>query len=112
MAQLAAGGLDQRITLERVERESDGGGGWSETWVKVADLWGRVEPLTGAEKMAAQQAQSTVSYRVTIRWREGLDAALRLRWRGRVFNVLAVGDAGPRVQHVVLDCEVAGVADG
>ncbi len=104
-----AGDLDQRVTIERPERAPDGGGGHTVTWEPVATVWAAVEPLSGRERLQAQQVQSAVTYRIRIRRRADITAGMRVVWCGQVTNIRACPDPGPRAAFMTLDCE-AGVA--
>jgi SPP1 family predicted phage head-tail adaptor len=108
VARMHSGQLNQPVSLSQVQRVSDGGGGWEETWVFLADVWAKVEAATGDEKLAAGQVQSNLEYHVTIRWREGLDGTLSVVWRGKRLNVLFVADEGPQAVFVRLDCSTEG----
>lgn len=50
----------------------------SRRWEEVATVWGAIEPLSAREFIAAQAVQSHIVARITIRYRDGLDAAMRL----------------------------------
>lgn len=47
-------------------------------WSEVATVWAAVEPLSAREFIAAQAVQSQIVARITVRYRDGLDGALRL----------------------------------
>lgn len=105
-----AGMLNQRITVQGVVRISDGGGGYEETWANIVTCWAQVQPLAGLERLTAAQQESTTDYRVTIRWREGLTAEMRVLWRGYRLDVNAIADAGPQAGFIALDCRSMGAA--
>lgn len=50
----------------------------SQQWVEVATVPAAFEPLSAREFIAAQAGQSKVSVRIVIRYRDGLNAAMRL----------------------------------
>lgn len=100
-----AGDLNQRVRLEKVEQVEDGGGGWVDSWVPAAPpLWAEVLPLNGVERLQAEQVASQVSYRVALRWRPDITNHMRIIWRGRVLEIVAVADAGPAA-FLELDCK-------
>lgn len=103
-----AGGLDQRVTFER-SGTIPGPGGDVAGWTPVATVWAAVWPVSGRERLAAGREEGATLYRVKVRRRNGLDAGMRILWRGLVLNVRAVPDPGPRAAFLVLDAE-AGVA--
>ena len=93
-----AGRMDTRITLQRPETGTDAWGQPIEGWGLIASTWAAVEPLQGREYIAAQAAQSEVTYRLTTRWLSGVDASCRvLLDDGRVLGIVAVIDL--RNQH-------------
>jgi SPP1 family predicted phage head-tail adaptor len=97
------GALDQRLTLESPSRASDGGGGAVVTWVEVAEVWAAVRPISGDERLRADQVAGRVTHSVTIRRRD-VTPAMRLRSGSRVLDIVAVLDA-PRASRLRCLCE-------
>lgn len=109
---LAAGLLDQRITLQQRVDSVNGFGENVPTWSDVATVWASADPKRGREFFAAaqQQAESPVMFR--IRWRDDVHERMRVLWRGRPMEIAAppVEPYGGR-EALELYC-VAGVRDG
>ncbi len=89
MARIAAGKLDQQITIQRpVEANFDGD--VRETWETVyADIWASVEPLSGREFRAAGEPRAELTHTVQIRYRTGLDSRCRITWGGKTLQLIA-----------------------
>lgn len=87
-----AGKLRHRVTIQELVRADDGYGGITETWQDVATVWAAVEPLRGSERYRAQQVQSELAYKVTMRYRAGIKPQMRLVYGGRVLEIEAVID--------------------
>jgi SPP1 family predicted phage head-tail adaptor len=102
---MSIGSLDRRLVIEREELAADGAGGFSASWVELATVWGRLEPLGGRERLHGLQLESAVSHRVTLRRRDDVTAAMRLSCEGRVFNIRAVLRGGARQPLMALLCE-------
>jgi len=87
---LAAGRLRHRITIQSpVTRQDPTSGTVSTRWKDFAsDVPAAIEPLSVREFIASQQMQSAVSARITIRYRTGLTAQMRILHpsTGRIFN--------------------------
>jgi SPP1 family predicted phage head-tail adaptor len=98
---MAAGELDQRITLQSLALVSDGGGGSTETWSNVAILWAKVVPMSGRERLHADQLESPANYRVTIRRRTDITAGKR-----KPLNIRFDGFNSPREQYMTFDAEM------
>lgn len=47
-------------------------------WAEVATVWAAIEPLSAREFIQSAAMQSQVTARITIRQRDGLNAAMRL----------------------------------
>jgi SPP1 family predicted phage head-tail adaptor len=90
------GALDQRLTLESPSRAPDAGGGAIVTWQAVADVWASVSPITGDERLRADQVGGRVTHTVVIRRRSGVTPNMRFRSDTRILEIVAVLDAPPR----------------
>ena len=99
------GALRHRLDLERVVRTPDGGGGVSESWVVEATVWGAVRPLTGSEAVEADRIAGTQRVEITIRYRAGVDPAMRFRKESRVFHILSVENIVERNVWIRALCE-------
>lgn len=87
---IRAGRLNKRVTLQTNTPVSDGGGGFTDAWADTATLWAEIEELTGTEGYEAQQTASTLSHRVTIRYRTSVTPQQRLTYGSRVLKINAV----------------------
>lgn len=78
---LQAGRLRNRAVLQRprASDERDSTGQPLSPWVDVADVWVAIEPLSARDSFAAQQAQSTVSHRLTMRYC-AVETSWRVKW--------------------------------
>jgi SPP1 family predicted phage head-tail adaptor len=85
---MRAGKLRHRVTLQQPGHSQDPQTGeMLPGWQNVATLWASVEPLSAREFIAAQAGQSEITARVTIRYRPGIDATMRILHRGQVYNI-------------------------
>ena len=105
MSALHAGALRRRLSLEAPQQTIDEAGDAVVTWVEVARLWGALAALSGRERIEGARAEQAISHRVTMRWREGVTAAMRLRLGLRIFDIRAVRDPDEGRRVLSLDCE-------
>jgi SPP1 family predicted phage head-tail adaptor len=73
---ITAGQLNRRVTFKLPARTEDAFG-FAETFASlptVATMWAQVEPLRGAELVAAQQQQRESRWKIVTRWRSDLTA--------------------------------------
>lgn len=83
---IAAGKLNKWLLLQAPRDDSDkrdGMGQPEDGWPTIAEMWGAVEPLGNAESFSANQTRSTLTHRVTIRWRDRIDSTMRFAYRDR-----------------------------
>ena len=105
MTRQSIGALRHRLNLEQTSRAGDGGGGVTESWVQVAQVWGEIAPLSGRESVEAARIAGRYRYEITIRYRAGVVPAMRFRLGTRIFHILAVEDVGERGVWLKALCE-------
>jgi SPP1 family predicted phage head-tail adaptor len=100
--------LRHRIVIEAGQPASDGGGGGAGFWTNplpVARAWAHIEPLRGREALASMKLESRITHRITLRYRAGISAAMRVAFKGRYFNIRAVINPEERNEILELLCE-------
>lgn len=59
--------LNEEITIKRDNKTSDGAGGFTSTTSIVADVWGKVESMSGSLALGFQELTGSKGYNVYIR---------------------------------------------
>jgi SPP1 family predicted phage head-tail adaptor len=96
-----------RLTLEELAETATPLGGATLGWQTVTTLWGAIEMTGGRETEEGGQAIGPRTGRVTLPFREGIDARNRFRFGTRILEITAVFDPdGNRRQIVCLVREV------
>ncbi len=85
------GSLRDRITIQRKVSVINESGFNTDTWEEVCRVWAFVEPLRGREYFTAAAVQAERTVRFTIRYRKDIDAAMRIDFNGKLFNIVTVG---------------------
>jgi len=112
MSGIAAGRLRHWVQIEQFIEAVDSAGDRVRYWATYAERWAAIEPLSGRELIAAQQAQSEVSVRIVIRHTPGVTAAMRVVYRGQPYNIQAVmTDKDSGIDYQTLLCSL-GTNDG
>lgn len=99
--------LNKQVILQTLVETADTAGGFVSSWQTVATLWAQVMPVAergimgGDEVQWAMQQQDSQLFRITLRYRTGVTAAMRLVMGSRVFNIRRVTDKGEA--HAVLE---------
>jgi SPP1 family predicted phage head-tail adaptor len=113
---LKAGRLRHRVAIQSKANVQDPvTGEMVPTWTTVTG-WGSVpaaiEPLSAREFIAAQAVQSAVTARITLRYRAGLDASMRIVHNGTIYNIAGVlADPDSGLEYVTIPCS-QGVNNG
>ncbi|CUJ38544.1 head-tail adaptor protein [Cognatishimia activa] len=99
--------LNRLMVLEAVTRNSDGAGGFVESWDALGQLWAEVRPRSGGERDREDVGVSRLDVKVTVRGApvgsmKRPVAGQRFREGARVFRIMAVTE--PDVAGRYLTC--------
>lgn len=84
-----AGTLSRRVRIEEPDDQVvDGEPVQPRTWKKVCDCWAAIRSLLVREYVQAAAVQAEVTHEITIRYRAGIRATMRIVYAGRVFQIL------------------------
>jgi SPP1 family predicted phage head-tail adaptor len=81
------GKLKHLITIEKKLFIKNEFGEEEVSWESFVQCYASIEPLLGREYFLANQTQSDVSHKVTIRWRDGINPGYRMSWNDRIFDI-------------------------
>jgi SPP1 family predicted phage head-tail adaptor len=101
--------LNKRITLQAPMTGQDDYGAPLTGWTDVVSVWASIEDISGREFVAANATQNGVQTKITIRYRDGVVAAMRVLHGAVVYNIEAV--LGQDRRELLLMCS-RGVNDG
>ena len=96
-----AGDLNCQITFERPAfvREP-----WATAktahWSDVITVGASIEPLSGRELWIAQQVQPQVTHRIRCRMLHGINPKMRIKYKGRTFNIKSILNGGERCRQL------------
>lgn len=101
---MRAGRLRNRLVIERATMVQQSNGELTPSWATLATVWGEVKDLRGTELIDGQQAEATMSTKITMRYRTGIDARDRVTWNGHVYEVVAVAADVNALRELELMC--------
>lgn len=109
---IGAGDLRHRVLIQQQVTTRDDDGVSHTTWADVATVWAAVEPLSAREFIQSGQTQVAVTARITIRYRAGLQASMRILHRGQVYNIAGLlPDKVSGLEYITIPVS-AGVNEG
>ena len=108
MKPIAIGARGRRFVLEVPLESPDGFGGVIRTYAAGPQVWGAIELLKGDERVRAGRPEEAITHRVTLRYRDGVTAAMRLVRGLRRFAIRSAADPdGTRRDLVCLVEEIS-----
>ncbi len=106
---MSSGALRERVIALHEQKTDDELGGQLVTWPPVFTTWAKVVPITGKESVESAQIQSTLRYRVTIRYRDNVTEAMRLQWGEKILNIISVANVDLHRKYLEIICEAGAV---
>jgi SPP1 family predicted phage head-tail adaptor len=112
-----AGRFRHRIVLQRKTVGRDRSGGVTESWSTFAkNVPAAVDQTTGGEAVSSQQIQAKVTAEISMRWRPGVDATMRVLHGADTYNIVGVlvdSDTGRKIITLLCTQRLAdGFRDG
>ncbi len=84
------GRMRYRIVLEENAGSQDEYGNVTDEWIDVCTVWADIVPVSGREYLAAEQNMSETQFKIYIRYRDGVNAKMRVREGTHVYELLSV----------------------
>src|SRR5205823_2774651 len=78
--------------------------GFGRRLAAAATIWGAIEALSGRETEASDAVKAEITHRITIRHRDDVGPAKRLRFCARVFEVVSAADPEGSRRLLVCRC--------
>lgn len=82
--------LDKRVTISKQDLDNTDSYGAPSEWIEVATVWAAIEPLQGREYFAALQESADVNTRIRVRYKEGIDRTMKVKYRDSEFEILYI----------------------
>lgn len=84
------GRLNKRITIEQQSTAYDAAGQLVESWSTFATVWADIKFKSGSETIKSDALVSTVPASIRIRYKQGITAGMRVKFKDSVYEILAV----------------------
>jgi SPP1 family predicted phage head-tail adaptor len=99
---MRAGELDKYATIQYPAKSKNSFGEDIETWTDLANVWCSIEPVSGAEKWLQQERISEANSKIKMRYRFNLDSTMRLKYKNRYLQFLAVLNIGEKDKELLI----------
>ena len=108
---MAAGKFDRRITLEACHTTTTLAGASEQIWRPVASAWAELVSSSGGESFGDDQVTATKRATWRIRYRPNVTTAMRVVFRGQVYEINDVSEPD-RNRELVLSCTALNIQSG
>lgn len=99
------GEMNERISIVRESRTSDGAGGQTLTLTTLATVWAHVRPRSGREMERFDRINASGMYLFVIRYRTDVEESDRILWKGEYYNIRFIAQGSGRTMYLELDAE-------
>lgn len=105
MALVNAGKMDKRVTFQKLTNTVDDMGQDKKEWTDYKTRWADFYPIRGGEYQEAdKKKREEVVYKCKIRYLEGIDASMRIVFRGRIFLIDKVINVNEDNYQLDIEC--------
>lgn len=103
------GELNERVTLQNPSQTRTASGSPKLGWATTATVWAKVHGMSSRDVVMSMQAQSLVTHKIFIRFRDDVNAQTRILWRGATLEVVT---HLPRYDRTFIEIIAREVEDG
>lgn len=97
--------LNRKVELYRLEKTPTPTGGFTQSWVKVADLWAAIKNMSGTELVRADQLGATAYSDFTIRYRANINEMMKFVYRGTDYQIRHINNLEEADKWLVVKAE-------
>ena len=101
---MRAGRLRHLVDLERAARVDGDYGEPTALWTPYDQVHAAIEPLRGSEVLAAQQTQTKLTHKVTVRYNSSIETQDRIKFGSRYLYINAIINIRERNIYLELMC--------
>lgn len=84
------GKFRHRIEIQELVKSTDADGYPVEKWETKYLLWSNIKTVKGSETVSAASEVNVDTYRFIVRYKDGLNAKMRVAYKGRTFDIEAI----------------------
>ncbi len=103
------GRLDRRISIESLSDAEDIYGQDTGDWSLFCRVWANIKTVNTRERVQGMAMTGNITHTIAIRYRTGLAdpkmvAAMRVKYKNRIFNIEGCRDHEESHRYLILDC--------
>lgn len=99
------GRMRYRIKLESATNTVDTGGGMTQVWATLANIYANIKPISGTETFRQGKVSSDTTHELTIRYRSDISTKYRICYGSRIFSIQSILNIDERDRFMKLSCK-------
>ncbi|HEY8390109.1 MAG TPA: phage head closure protein [Clostridia bacterium] len=102
---MTIGELNRRVDVLELFEERDDFGGVTSNWLTIAQVWAKIEPISGTEFFKAEQISAETTTKITIRYYKTLNVMHRIRYKDKIYEIKCISDLETAHRWTVINCK-------
>ena len=102
---MSIGKMRFEIELQKPTNTRDAGGGITEEYTTLSNLYANIETTRGNETLRQGQVQEKTTHIFTIRYRRDIGTNYRIRYDSDNYNIKYIKNIDNRNRYLELECE-------
>jgi SPP1 family predicted phage head-tail adaptor len=99
------GRLRYKVDLQKATDTADGGGGRSQAYSNIAQIYADIRPQSGTEQYRQGKVQDKTTHNIFVRHRADISTAYRIKYENRLFNIRQIINVDERDRFLKLVCD-------
>lgn len=101
---LSIGRLRSRVDLEKAAVTRDAGGGITESYSTIAQIYADIRPSGGDEAYRQGKVKDKVTHKIYVRYRSDIRPEYRIKYESRIFQIKNIINIDERDRWLELTC--------
>tara|TARA_R100001510_G_scaffold31668_4_gene28321 strand:- start:1464 stop:1787 length:324 start_codon:yes stop_codon:yes gene_type:complete len=106
---MSIGKMRFEVALQKPTNTTDAGGGITEEYTTLSNLYANIEQTRGSESLRQGQVKEKTTHIFTIRYRRDIGTNFRILYDSDAYNIKTIKNVDNRNRYLELECEL-GVA--
>lgn len=69
-------------------------------------VWAKIEPYNGRDYQDVSKDKTEDTFKISIRYRPGINTNMLVRYKGTIFNILNISDPFEKHEQLILTCSI------
>ena len=103
---MSIGKMRFEVALQKPTNTTDAGGGITEEYTTLSNLYANIEQTRGNESLRQGQVKEQTTFKFTIRYRRDIGTNYRILYDSDVYNIRNIKNIDNRNRFMELECQL------